>query len=272
MIIDKYLIRRSYRPTGIVHVGAHRAEELEAYLALRPDLIIWIEADPDLVRATNARVTSTGDKGKQLVIKALIADEDGRRMEFNRFSNDGGSSSLFRSNERLRARFPGVRETGEVLSLISRRLDTTLREARIAPSDIDVLVLDIQGAELMALRGAGEYLKAASFVESEVSTQEIYRGAPLGRDIDAFLSSQGLRRITRLPVHGDAVYARQNAPPKVAVTEALLRCHAGLRTRVGKARGGLASWKRPLAIRRLRSEAQRCHSPSLAAEKYLECQ
>jgi FkbM family methyltransferase len=247
MIIDNYLMRRSYRPTGIVHVGAHRAEELEAYLSLRPDLVVWIEADPDLVGATKARVTSTEDKPKQLVIQALIADEDDRRMEFNRFSNDGGSSSLFRSNETLRARFPGVRETGEVLSLRSRRLDTTLREAGIAPSDIDVLVLDIQGAELMALRGAGEYLKAASFVESEVSTQEIYRDAPLGREIDAFLASQGLRRITHLPVHGDAVYARQNAPPGVAVTEAALRYRAGLRMRIGKALGHLASWKHRLA-------------------------
>jgi FkbM family methyltransferase len=208
MIIDRYLARHGCRPRGIVHVGAHRGGELGAYLALRPQRIVWVEADPDLVQGLRATAASARGDTEQVVIHALITDRDGDETAFRRYTNDGGSSSVFASTELLRSRFPGVEETGEVLTLRSRRLDSVLREAGLEPADVDVLVFDVQGAELMALRGAGEYLDAAAFIESEISTEEIYRGAPLAPELEAFLASAGFERVTTLPWHGDAVYKR----------------------------------------------------------------
>jgi FkbM family methyltransferase len=241
MVIDRYLARHAYRPQGIVHVGAHRGGELRSYLALRPRRIVWVEADPALVEGLRATAASARGDTEQIVIHALITDEDGRETDFRRYSNDGGSSSVYASTELLRARFPGVQETGEVLSLASRRLDSVLREAGLAPADVDVLVLDIQGAELMALRGAGEYLDAAAFVETEVSTEEIYRDAPLAPALDAFLTSAGFERVTAQPWHGDVVYKRRGV---------------GVRLSPGGA-AAVAARDVPRAVRRLGALASR---------------
>jgi FkbM family methyltransferase len=202
MIIAGLLKDRRYRPRGIVHVGAHLAQEMDDYLALEPELIVWIEGDPDTAAKLRERVDE-----RQVVIAALIADEDGRSLPFHRFSNEGMSSSVFRATHELTDHWPEVRETGEVLELETSRLDTVLTP--LGPPDaFDVLVFDIQGAELLAMRGAGAYLDAARFVESEVSIAEIYDGGPLVGEVEAFLLRRGFKRITDIPWHGDVVFER----------------------------------------------------------------
>lgn len=113
------LLRRlGHRPRGIIHAGAHYGEQMELYLALQPERIVWIEADPDCV-ATLSRIVTTCAHvpTRQTVITALIAERDGETRPFFRFSNAGESSSLFRATDLLRRTWPGLDETGEVLEL-----------------------------------------------------------------------------------------------------------------------------------------------------------
>jgi FkbM family methyltransferase len=199
-----------YRPRGIVHVGAHVAEEMEHYLELGPALIVWVEADPAQVVRLETAIRRRESPIRQIAIEALVTDVDGQELDFHRFSNKGQSSSLFRATQTLHERWPDVRETGEVLRLTSSRLDTALRKASVGPDEIDVLALDIQGAELMALAGAGDYLSHAEFIETEVSQEEIYDGAPHAGAVEAVLADRGFRPVTKLPWHGAAVFRRQS--------------------------------------------------------------
>jgi hypothetical protein len=73
---------------------------------------------------------------------------------------------------------------------------------------VDVLIVDIQGAELLALRGAGEFLSHVRYLEVELSKESIYEGAPLAGEVEAFLKAAGFVRETEMPWHGDAVYRR----------------------------------------------------------------
>jgi Methyltransferase FkbM domain len=232
MIITSQLIALGHRPRGIVHVGAHAGEEMSDYLALRPQLIVWIEADPTtfkllergvavhnrlikrralLNRFRNffGKLTVAPESVRQVCLNALVGESDGTVFPFHRFSNRGDSSSIFAATPLLQKTWPHVVETGEVLSLVSRRLDSLLFAVGVAPGDIDVLVFDIQGAELMALKGAGPFLKAARFVEVEVSQEPIYDGAPLAPNLDSFLNGCGFERLSDLPWHGDAVYRQR---------------------------------------------------------------
>jgi hypothetical protein len=56
----------------------------------------------------------------------------------------------------------------------------------------------------------GPYLAKASFVEAEVSVEQLYDDAPLAGEIDGFLTAAGFRRITPLPEagDGDVIYQR----------------------------------------------------------------
>lgn len=74
------------------------------------------------------------------------------------------------------------------------RLDDWCAEAAINPADIDVIKLDVQGAELMALSGADTVLENVQLVMLEVAFVPYYADCPLFAEVDAFMTDRGFRR------------------------------------------------------------------------------
>ena len=62
----------------------------------------------------------------------------------------------------------------------------------------DFLHIDVQGFELSALRGMGDYLKQLTAIWIEVETIELYEGQPLKLDVEAYLSSAGFECVLDL--------------------------------------------------------------------------
>jgi FkbM family methyltransferase len=212
MIVDSYVREvPRFKPHTIVHVGANTAQELDRYEALEPRRVVWIEADPSIVPETRKHVAAHGSAAvEHICAEALVTDADAQEASFNLFSNRGESSSLFRSTEVGRRAWPGIAETGEVKRLKTSRLDTLLRGLSIEADQVDMLVIDVQGAELLCLKGAGEYLECATFVEVEVSREAVYEGGVLFPELDDYLSRSGYARVSPLPWHGDVVYVRRS--------------------------------------------------------------
>lgn len=187
---------------------------MSEYLDLKPKTIVWIEADAkhldniqDLIEA------HTNNDTHQSCIQALISDEDGKKFNFRVYNNEGQSSSIFPIAAAHSEQWPSVEETGELLSLRARRLDTLLPERGVRPEQVDVIIFDIQGSELLAMKGAGAFLEACRYVEVEVSTKPAYEGAPLAHEVDAYLVARGFNRLTPiLTWHSDAVYGREPKP------------------------------------------------------------
>jgi hypothetical protein len=70
---------------------------------------------------------------------------------------------------------------------------------------------DIQGAELLALKGATDWLPYADALYLEVNEKELYKKCGLIGDIDAFLKPYHFKRvITDITPYGwgDALYVR----------------------------------------------------------------
>lgn len=79
-------------------------------------------------------------------------------------------------------------------------------------SDIDFIKLDVQGAELDVLRGAGELLRQAVGMEVEVEFVPLYEGQPLFADIDGFARKQGFEFFDFLFTHTGHYVGRARSP------------------------------------------------------------
>jgi FkbM family methyltransferase len=171
--------------------------------------MIWIEADDRLAKMARLNLAARPPSGtRHKLVQALITDRDGVETEFHMMSNKGASSSIFRPTHRHLEAFPKVLETGEVKRFVSSRLDTVLQKQGFNPRDLELLVIDVQGAELLCLNGAGEYLDHPIFVEIEMSEEEVYTGGALAPELDAILTKAGFTRVSKIYWHGDTVHVR----------------------------------------------------------------
>jgi FkbM family methyltransferase len=195
---------RKYRvsATGVIHLGAHTGEEAEAYRAEGIDRVWWIEGNPDLIPRLRAHVEPLGHH----VIQSLVSDQDHATAQFH-VTNNFQSSSILELGTHAR-HHPEVVVT-ETRQLETRTLESLAAEHGIGPANF--MNIDLQGAELAALRGAGKLLADIDYVYTEVNEEEVYENCPLIEDLDAFLGDQGLKRVETLMTQmhwGDAFYTR----------------------------------------------------------------
>lgn len=73
----------------------------------------------------------------------------------------------------------------------TKRLDTARSESFLKDERVDVLKLDVQGAELTVLKGATELLKEVSFVQFEASVVEYNKGGSCFYEVDNYLRQHG---------------------------------------------------------------------------------
>jgi FkbM family methyltransferase len=87
------------------------------------------------------------------------------------------------------------------------RLDDLCQQLHI--NAIDLIWMDLQGAELIALQSAGSLLEKVRYIYTEVSHRPIYKDQCLFEDVDAFLTGRGFRRCTTIDParwQQDAIY------------------------------------------------------------------
>lgn len=209
MLIDGKLVKKiadDFRIdiTGVLHIGAHNCEELGFYnyiLGVSPENIIWIDA-------IDIKVAQARANGIPNVFHHVVTDKDGETVNFH-ISNNGESSSIldFKTH---REQYPHI----HFINTIQQKtitIDTFFRENGMNPEKYNFWNFDIQGAELMALKGATDAIKHAKILYLEVNKDELYEGCPRISDMDAFLEKHGFRRVHLLMSQygwGDAIYIR----------------------------------------------------------------
>ena len=92
-------------------------------------------------------------------------------------------------------------------------LDRWCQDSGLQPQRVDVLKLDVQGAELKALHGARKLLETVKAVYLEVLYVKLYKDCPLFGEIDAFMVECGYRRYAVYPSSqpdnwGDVLYVK----------------------------------------------------------------
>ena len=191
----------------LVHVGAHLGQELDEYMALDIKKLVYVEADPILYKLLLERVKGIKTDKNIVIVNALVGSNEGQEMEFFVYNNYRGSSSIYKPTTEMNRLYPDLAMTDEKITLRTQQLSTILSNLNIVPNEVDAIVYDIQGSEYAALLGSIPYLRNPYYIEVEVSTVPIYKGAPLFNDINLMLSSLGYKCITKsIPSHGDVMF------------------------------------------------------------------
>jgi FkbM family methyltransferase len=204
--LDDLAAKYQLEITGVLHVGAHIGQEAESYQRNGIHDVTWIEANPVVLPRLRATVEPLGHR----VVPGLVSDTDGQDVDFYLTNNEESSSLLPLGTH--------AQQHPDVIVTETIRLTTTTLDTLCAKNEVDrfnFLSLDVQGAELMVLRGAADVLRQVDFIYSEVNEERLYRGCALVSEIDDFLT--GFRRLeTEMTAWGwgDAFYAR---PEKVAI-------------------------------------------------------
>lgn len=130
-------------------------------------------------------------------------------------SNNVQSSSVLAFGTHL-VEHPSITYVDKI-QMQSTTVDTFCRRHALDASRFDFWNFDIQGAELMALRGASDSIQYAKAIYLEVNEKELYQKCGLITEIDAFLLPFGFTRvITKMTTHGwgDALYIKKFSTSK----------------------------------------------------------
>jgi len=202
MLIDFRQLFPKYgiKPKGVLHVGGNRGEEAPVYLELGIKRQIWIEANPNIFEQLKATIANNPEAKAY-----LFAAGDETKPTVLHESNNGSQSSSILELGTHKIAHPEVSYIGDI-DVPMMRLDSFNFEG------CDFLNMDIQGAELLALKGMGETLHNFKWAYLEVNKAELYKGCALVEDIDFYLSSFGFQRVETKwcgnTGWGDALYVK----------------------------------------------------------------
>lgn len=174
------------RPT-VFDVGAHTGHVTATYRRVFPGATIYaFEPWPEAYAALRARFADDADIHS---VSTAVADEIGERTFFvNAYAPTNSLLPRVRSARRYYPRHAAAQGSTTVQTTT---LDAFTAEHGI--ERIDILKLDIQGGELLALRGAGGLLRAQriGLVYTETQFVPHYEHQPMFHEVSGYLADCG---------------------------------------------------------------------------------
>lgn len=201
-----------HRAKGVLHLGAHLGHEAIHYAAQKKP-VMWVEALPHI----HSRLAKNLEKyPDQQAFCALLGDRNGMQKTFYISNNaEGVSSSMFQfgdygnGDKTLWPELNLSMVDGITLPMI--RLDTLMQGNAVDAAKYDLWVVDLQGAELLALQGAGNLLQGCLALYVEVSTVEVYQCGVLWQQLQQWLIEAGFRPLWQPEKpHDDVLFVRSS--------------------------------------------------------------
>lgn len=175
-------------PKGVLHVGAHLGEEKMKYENYGFGKIYWVEANPILCDRLRE---ITQDE----VFQGLVWSESNLDRKFHVGADTFVSSTL--APGLINAIYPSL--------IFTKELDmktTTLQDLIPQTCDFNFINLDVQGAELHAMKGLRALMNKVQYIYTEVNFVNLYQDSALLSDLDSFLKDHGFKRVALMKVPG----------------------------------------------------------------------
>ncbi len=187
---------------GVIHIGAHRGQEVPTYRKLDIREIALFEPNEDALRYLRQ------DCKDCQIYDVALSNIEGEADMFVSADNQGQSNSLLEPAKHLQAH-PEIKFNGKN-SVRVRMLD----RVGLDIGRYNMINIDVQGAELMVFKGATESLQHIDYVYTEVNFDETYKGNALVGELDSFLGQFGFVRVATNDtpgIWGDALYIKRKA-------------------------------------------------------------
>lgn len=208
-MLKKWLIQFNLKPSGIVHVGAHLAQERDLYKELNVEPVLWIEAHPEIFKVAKELLFHYSS---QRIINAALWNKSGELIVFTEAGNEGSSSSLLDLGL-ITASHPQVVARKQILVRTSTLAEVLLENWNFTHK-IDFLLIDTQGAESKVIEGLGERISQFKYVLAEVSTKKLYKKAMLFNNFINFLDKKNFQllcsHVNSTTGWGDALFVRKD--------------------------------------------------------------
>jgi FkbM family methyltransferase len=220
----------------IFDIGACEGEESIRYSRLFPDATVYaFEPLAENFRKATENFTKYSHGNISIFPFAL-----GNKKGVSRFHVSSGSPQGKENNEEWNYgnKSSSLLEPGEVSKVFNwlnfseeravevQRLDDFMHDKNIPA--VDFIHMDVQGAELAVLEGAGNLLKNVKSIWLEVENRPLYKDQPLRRDMEKFLISRGFRLVFQEVdrIGGDQFYinsAKIHLPEKLPLQNSEIR-------------------------------------------------
>jgi FkbM family methyltransferase len=191
MISFNYLFQKFHiQPKGVIHLGASIGQEMETYRQFKMSPVVFVEAIPSVFEQLKKNVSAYPEV---ICINECIGDEDGKTVFFN-VSNNEAQSSSYLELEHHAVIHPTVHYV-EVIKMATKTVSTIVKEHNLDISQFDFLNCDLQGVELLALKGMKDLLSHFKWLYLEVNKVHVYRNCALVEEIDEYVRKWGFERV-----------------------------------------------------------------------------
>lgn len=193
--------------TNILELGSRDGEDA-IWLADRfqADVVCW-ECNPNALPTCVSRLRGRED----ITLVPLGAWSERKRLDFRPVVNGNiGASSFFHADTSYPYE-PAYQQTTVIVPVM--RIDEWYEDTGTPAPQL--LCMDIQGAEMEALRGMGDMLHDVEVIITEGQEKRLYRDTPLIADIEEYLSQFGFTRVSEQMVNpwfGDFMFSRIQRP------------------------------------------------------------
>lgn len=186
MMIELYDILSKYglTPTGVIHVGSHYGQEYPEYKRCGIKNIVFIEPCKDAFD-----VVSKIDDENVICINVACGEAEDELPMYVSHQNQGQSNSLLKPGLHTEQHPEVVFDDAEIVKVVP------LDNLPIIKDKYDMLVMDVQGAEGLVLKGAKETLKNIKIIYTEINRDYTYENNMLIGEMEEFLKPFGFKLI-----------------------------------------------------------------------------
>lgn len=205
MSLNKLVQKYDLKIKGIIHGGAHHAEESDMYQSIGVQDVIWIEANPEKCIVSENKVQHLpGNK----VINSAVLDVSDVEVTFN-ITNNGESSSILKLKDHKRF-YPNINVV-DTITVKTKTIKKLFEDEQLDITKYNFVNLDLQGIELRALKSLESYIDHIDYIYTEVNRSDLYENCDRIEQLDEFLKDKGFHRFETEWTHadwGDALYIR----------------------------------------------------------------
>lgn len=179
MNIDITKALEGVRRGRILHIGANTGQEYELYRELGFMHNAWVEMDIELCEHLKSKCL--GD----LVLNYAVSKENKILETYYSSTNNNESASLLKPLKH-KVKYKNIEFFVSEIVVEQKTIESLIHKSLVKMPN--VLILDIQGNELNALKGLGVYKKSFDVIITEAYTEELYEGCGMLDDIKQLLS------------------------------------------------------------------------------------